>query len=109
MAPTLASSPNGSSVIDLTLSHENTIEFPPSSTFIEILNTDVCGKVRFPEEVRAEILDAHLRHHSSGQGGEGFPLLYVHGVWTNFVRCILTLRVWILFLFDNSALFIYVY
>ena len=33
----------------------------------------------------------------------GFPLLYVHSVWTSFVKCILTLRVMILVLFDNSA------
>lgn len=49
VAPSLASCPDDSSVIDLNLPNEDT-------------------KVRFPENIPTEVLDAHLRHHLSGQG-----------------------------------------
>jgi hypothetical protein len=69
MAFSLASHPDNSSVIDLTLSDEDTVELPSNSPSIEVLNTDDCPKVRFPEEIPAEILDAFLRHYCSGKRG----------------------------------------
>ncbi|XP_043585090.1 uncharacterized protein LOC122568885 [Bombus pyrosoma] len=68
-APTSASNPNGPSATDLTLFDEDTIELPPSTPFIQVPDTDVFAKVRFPQEVPDEVPDAHLRHHSSGQQG----------------------------------------
>jgi hypothetical protein len=64
-ARTSASSPNDPSATDPTLSNEDTIKLPPSSPFIEVPDTDVCAKVRIPEEVPDEVPDAHLHHHSS--------------------------------------------
>lgn len=67
--PSLASCPDDSSVIDLALSDEDTVEFSPSLPSFEVLDTDDCAKVRFPNDVSTEVLDAHLRHHLSDQGG----------------------------------------
>lgn len=67
--PSLASCSDDSSVIDLALSDEDTVEFSPSLPSFEILDTDDCAKVRFPKDVPTEVLDAHLRHHFSDQGG----------------------------------------
>ncbi|XP_050584724.1 uncharacterized protein LOC126919447 [Bombus affinis] len=62
-------SPDGPPVIDLTFSDEDTLELPPSSPVVEVIVTDACAKVRFPEEIPDEVLEAYLRHHSLGQGG----------------------------------------
>jgi hypothetical protein len=67
VASTLASDPDGPLVVDLTLSDEDTIELPPNSPSIEALNTDDCPRIRFPEEIPAEILDAYLRNYYSGE------------------------------------------
>jgi hypothetical protein len=105
MAFSSASHSDNSSVIDLTLSDEDTVELPPNSPSIEVLNTDDCPKVRFPEEIPAEILDAFLRHYYSGKRGIS-PVVCVHGAYKCFVNCIRMLRVLILILFNSSVLFI---
>lgn len=36
---------------------------------VEVIDTDRCVKVRFANEIPAEVLEAHLRHHASGRKG----------------------------------------
>ena len=69
MAPTPTSSLEDSSVIDLTFSYDDTLELPPCSPPIEVVDTYACVKICFPEEIPDEVLGVHLRHHFSGQGG----------------------------------------
>lgn len=69
MASTSASDPDGSLVVDLTLSDEDTIELPSGFPSIEVLDTDNCQRVRFLDEIPAEVLDAYLRHFYSGERG----------------------------------------
>jgi hypothetical protein len=65
----LVSHPDSSLVVDLTLSDEDTVELQPSSPPIEVLDTDDCPRVRLPEEIPAEVLDAHVFHHYSDEEG----------------------------------------
>jgi hypothetical protein len=60
---------NSSFVIDVALFDQNTVEPPPSSPPIEVLDTDKCPRVWLPEEIPAEVLDAHVLHHYSGEKG----------------------------------------
>jgi hypothetical protein len=69
VASTSASDPDGPLVVVLTLSDKDTVQLPPNSPSIKVLNTDDCPRVRFPEEIPAEILDAYLRHYYSGKRG----------------------------------------
>lgn len=69
VATTPSSSLSGPLVVDSTLSDENTLELLPSSPVVEVVDTDACAKVRFPEEIPDRMLEAYLRHHSLGQGG----------------------------------------
>ena len=66
VSPSSAMCPDDPLFVDLTQSDEDTVEYLPNPPSIEVLDTDACAKVRFPEEVPAEALDAHWRHHSSG-------------------------------------------
>lgn len=36
---------------------------------LEVVDTDRCVKMRFPDEVPEEVLEAHLRHYTSGKRG----------------------------------------
>ncbi|XP_043588298.1 uncharacterized protein LOC122570267 [Bombus pyrosoma] len=54
-------------VVDLTLFDEDTVELPPSSPPIEVLDANNCAKIRFPKEIPAEVLDDYLRNHRSGE------------------------------------------
>lgn len=69
MATTPSSSHSDPLVIDLTSSDEDTLELPPSSPVVEVVDTDACARVRFSEEIPDQVLEAYLRHHSLGQGG----------------------------------------
>ena len=44
-------SPDGPPVIDLTFSGEDTLELPPSSPVVEVVDTNACAKARFPDEI----------------------------------------------------------
>lgn len=68
MAPTPLSNLEDPSVVDLIFSDEDTLELPPGSSMVEVVDTDTCAEVRFPEEIPDQVLEAYLRHHSSGQG-----------------------------------------
>lgn len=74
VAPAPASSVEDCSAIDPTFSDEDTVESPPRSPPIEVVDTDVCARIRFPEEASDEVLNAHPRHYSSGQGGPPPPV-----------------------------------
>jgi hypothetical protein len=68
------SQPNSSVVVDLALSDEDTVVLQPSSPPIEVLDTGDCPKVGLPGEIPAEVLDAHVFHHYSGEKGI-FPVV----------------------------------
>jgi hypothetical protein len=69
VAPTPSSSRGDPLIVDLTFSDEDTMELPSSSPMVEDVDTHACARVRFSEEIPDQILEAYLRHHSSGQGG----------------------------------------
>jgi hypothetical protein len=64
-----SSFPGDPPVVDFTLSEKDTTGLPPCPPSVEFLITDECVEVRLPEEIPAEMLDAHIRHHLCGQGG----------------------------------------
>ena len=86
--------------------HNSTIENLPSPPSIEVLDTDAWAKVRFPDKVPAEVLDAHWHHHSSGQGGVPCCTFMVYGQvsWNVSWRFVW----WFWFYLTIVPLFIYV-
>ncbi|XP_060819609.1 uncharacterized protein LOC132909032 isoform X2 [Bombus pascuorum] len=70
-APNPASTQRSSSppLVDLMLSDENTAELSPCPSPVEFLVTDHCAKVWLSSKIPVEILNAHVRHHISGEGG----------------------------------------
>ena len=79
VSPSSAMCPDDPLFVDVTQFDEDPVENLPSPPSIEVLDTDACAKVRFPEEVPAEVLDAHWHHHSSGQGGVPCCTFMVYG------------------------------
>ncbi|XP_043603780.1 uncharacterized protein LOC122576930 [Bombus pyrosoma] len=67
-APSSASCPDNYPIADPTPSDKDIVEPSPSSPPFEVLDTDNRAKIRPPEDAPAEIPEAHMRHHSSGQG-----------------------------------------
>lgn len=57
------------SLVDFTLSGEDTAELSPCPSPVELLVTDHCAKVWLSSKIPVEILNAHVSHHISGVGG----------------------------------------
>ncbi|XP_043603786.1 uncharacterized protein LOC122576933 [Bombus pyrosoma] len=67
--PSSASCPDNSPIVDPTPSDKENVEPSPRSPPFKVLDTDDRAKVRPLEDAPGEIPEAHMRQHSSGQGG----------------------------------------
>jgi hypothetical protein len=65
----LGSSSDNSAVVDESFFDAETVILEWDFPLFEAVDTDRCAKVRFSDEIPEEVLEAHLRHHTSGERG----------------------------------------
>jgi hypothetical protein len=63
------SSSDNSAVVSESFFDAETVILEWDFPLFEVVDTDRCAKVRFPDKVPEEVLEAHLRHHASGERG----------------------------------------